>query len=156
MTQRGKGMGLDFNFDNIKLAGTQRGHLLLKVIQKKYGTTANTFDVAEKLFEGYFKNGVDFKDSAALLQYTGLLDKNSPLHVSTDELEAVVSSHLAQTQGNENVQDEVVTSMNLDLAQARQYRINGVPFFVFNNKTAVSGAQPPEVLAQAIGQSMKQ
>jgi predicted DsbA family dithiol-disulfide isomerase len=28
--------------------------------------------------------------------------------------------------------------------------VTGVPFFVFDRKYAVSGAQPPEVLAQAL------
>ena len=31
--------------------------------------------------------------------------------------------------------------------------VGGVPFFIFNGKTAVSGAQAPEALLQAIAQA---
>ena len=33
---------------------------------------------------------------------------------------------------------------------ARSLGVTGVPFFVFDRRYAVSGAQPPEVLAQAL------
>lgn len=32
--------------------------------------------------------------------------------------------------------------------QAHYMGVDGVPFFIFNNKTAVSGAQPAEVFLQ--------
>lgn len=35
-------------------------------------------------------------------------------------------------------------------AEARQLRATGVPFFVFNNKYAISGAQPQEVFQNAL------
>jgi predicted DsbA family dithiol-disulfide isomerase len=44
-------------------------------------------------------------------------------------------------------------SVAADLALARQYGITGVPFFVFNNRLAVSGAQSPEVFEQALLQA---
>jgi predicted DsbA family dithiol-disulfide isomerase len=31
--------------------------------------------------------------------------------------------------------------------------ISGVPFFIFNRRVAVSGAQPPELLADALAQA---
>ena len=40
-----------------------------------------------------------------------------------------------------------------DIATARAYGINGVPFFVFNQRVGVSGAQPVEVFEQALRQS---
>ena len=38
-------------------------------------------------------------------------------------------------------------------AQARSMGINGVPFFVFNQKLAASGAQAPEALLEAMRQA---
>ena len=35
-------------------------------------------------------------------------------------------------------------------AQARQMGVNGVPFFIFNQRLALSGAQPPEVIVEAM------
>lgn len=43
-------------------------------------------------------------------------------------------------------------AVGADLDQASAYGISGVPFFVIDGRYGVSGAQPPEVLAQAIGQ----
>ena len=39
-------------------------------------------------------------------------------------------------------------------AQARSMGINGVPFFIFNQKVAVSGAQDPASLLAAMQQAM--
>jgi predicted DsbA family dithiol-disulfide isomerase len=38
-------------------------------------------------------------------------------------------------------------------AQARQMGISGVPFFIFNQKVAVSGAQDPQALLAAMQQA---
>jgi len=40
-----------------------------------------------------------------------------------------------------------------DAEQSRRMGINGVPFFVFNQKLAASGAQPPEALLEAMRQA---
>ena len=49
--------------------------------------------------------------------------------------------------------DAYAESVADDLDQARRYGISGVPFFVFNDRLAVSGAQPPEVFTQALAQA---
>ena len=41
-----------------------------------------------------------------------------------------------------------------DLEEARGIGVNGVPFFVFDRRLAVSGAQPADVLLGAIGQAL--
>ncbi len=40
-----------------------------------------------------------------------------------------------------------------DESEARRLGITGVPFFVFDGRYAVSGAQPPSVLLDVIDQS---
>jgi predicted DsbA family dithiol-disulfide isomerase len=40
-----------------------------------------------------------------------------------------------------------------DLREARAIGVNGVPFFVFDRRPAVSGAQPAEVLGRALAQA---
>ena len=44
----------------------------------------------------------------------------------------------------------IASLVDADEAMARSLGVTGVPFFVFDRKYAVSGAQPPEVLAQAL------
>ncbi len=45
-----------------------------------------------------------------------------------------------------------LTEVEKDINEAISMRISGVPFFVFNDKYAVSGAQPQEVFKQALEQ----
>jgi predicted DsbA family dithiol-disulfide isomerase len=40
-----------------------------------------------------------------------------------------------------------------DVVLAREFGISGVPFFIFDRRYAVSGAQPPEVFARALAQA---
>ena len=46
--------------------------------------------------------------------------------------------------------DEYAVDVDADEAMARSLGVTGVPFFVFDRRYAVSGAQPPEVLTQAL------
>ncbi len=47
---------------------------------------------------------------------------------------------------------EFADAVRADIEQARRYGITGVPFFVLDERLAVSGAQSPEVFAQALAQ----
>src|SRR2546430_517800 len=40
--------------------------------------------------------------------------------------------------------------------KARAMGVNGVPFFIFNNRLSVEGAQPPEVLLDAMLEAEKE
>jgi len=47
-------------------------------------------------------------------------------------------------------QDEYLADVQADLRQAGEYGISGVPFFVFDGKYGVSGAQAPETFHQVL------
>ena len=49
--------------------------------------------------------------------------------------------------------DEDVARIEAEANSAKEAGIEGVPFFIFGNLLAVSGAHPPEHLAQAIEQA---
>ena len=44
-------------------------------------------------------------------------------------------------------------AVRADIAQAQQLGVNGVPFFVFDMRLGLSGAQPAEVFTQALEQA---
>lgn len=46
--------------------------------------------------------------------------------------------------------DRYADAVEADIEQARALGISGVPFFVFDRRLAVSGAQPPEVFTQVL------
>jgi predicted DsbA family dithiol-disulfide isomerase len=49
--------------------------------------------------------------------------------------------------------DQYAAEVRQDEAQARQLGISGVPFFVFDMRLGVSGAQPTELFTQALDQA---
>jgi predicted DsbA family dithiol-disulfide isomerase len=49
--------------------------------------------------------------------------------------------------------DQYADEVRADEAQAHSLGINGVPFFVFDRRLAVSGAQSPQILLSALHQA---
>jgi predicted DsbA family dithiol-disulfide isomerase len=89
-------------------------------------------EVAEHLFRAYFLEGANLTDQAALAR----VGERAGLD------HAALAAYLASDDGREDV-------LRAD-REARQAGIHGVPCFVFNHRTAVSGAQAPETLLQAM------
>ena len=125
----GRQVGIEFAFDRITVQpNTLNAHRLMI-----YGAKQGREDaIAESLFHAYFLEGANLSDTAALASIGARagLDR------------AALAAHLASDDGREEV-------LRADL-EARQAGINGVPFFMFNRRTTVSGAQPPESLLQAM------
>ncbi len=125
----GRDVGIDFAFDRITVQpNTLNAHRLLR-----YGAQqGRENEVAEGLFRAYFLEGANLTDPAALASVgeRAALDR------------AALVAYLASGDGREEV-------LRADRA-ARQAGITGVPFFLFNRCTAVSGAQPPDTLLQAM------
>ena len=131
----GREVGIDFAFDAIKVQpNTVDAHRLMR-----YGATHEREDaVAESLFAGYFKEGADLTDKKTLA------DIGARAGLERDLLEAYLDSD-----------EDRDTILNGDL-EARQNGVNGVPFFIFNRKVAVSGAHEPETLLKAMLDSQQE
>ena len=130
----GKEAGIDFNFDESKVANSFRGHLLIQLAKKK-----NLADAMEEaLFEAQFITGKNIDDEAVLLE-TGK---------SVGFTEEEVKNALAS--------DEMAHAVAQDGLMARQLGINAVPFFVFNDKYGVSGAQQPEHFLEVLNKSFEE
>lgn len=126
-----KEAGLKLNFDKAVVANSFHAHKLIQLAKTKgLGNEAE-----EQLFKAHFKDGQNIDDKEALLQI-GIL-------IGLDEKE-VKEAMSSDTFGEAVLKDEL---------QAQSLGIRGVPFFVFNNKYAVSGAQSPAVFLQALEQS---
>ena len=125
----GREVGIDFAFDHIRVQpNTLNAHRLML-----YGAKQGREDaVAEQLFRAYFLEGADLTNREAL---TGV-GEQAGLDC------AALAAYLASDDGRDDV-------LRAD-REARQAGINGVPFFMFNRRTAVSGAQAPETLLQAM------
>jgi len=125
----GREVGIDFAFDHILVQpNTLNAHRLML-----YGAQQGYEDrVAETLFRAYFLEGADLTDTAVLASVGERAGLNR----------AALAAYLASDDGRADV-------LRAD-RDARQADINGVPFFMFNRRTAVSGAQAPDTLLQAM------
>ena len=133
--QAAQGEGLDFDFEKLpKAINTFTLHRILTVAEADGIQPA----VKEALMKAYF---VDRQD---LTQENILIDLMKSLGWSAEKTKEIVDSDIAA--------DEVEEQMNY----YRQLGVTGVPFFIFNKKYAVSGAQPAEVFAEIIEKVAKE
>ncbi len=132
--QAAKEIGLEFDFEHAVIANSFNAHRLIQLAKAKgLGSEAE-----ELLFKAHFIDGKNIDDKEVLL-HTGVsigMDENA--------VEEALSS------------DDYAYQVRQDEAQARSLGIRGVPYFVFNDKYAVSGAQPVEVFSGALKQSWEE
>lgn len=127
--------GLDFDFEKLpKAINTFTLHRILTVAQQD-GIQA---DVKEALMKAYFVERQD------LTQENILIDLMKLRGWAVKKTEEIIHSVIAA--------DEVKEEMNY----YRQLGVTGVPFFIFNQKYAVSGAQPAEVFTEIIEKVAKE
>ncbi len=123
-----KKAGLDYNLDEVKRASSFDAHRLIHWANEQ-GKQA---EMKEKLLSAYFiesKHIADKNTLAELAEEIGL-DK-------TEALKVLNSNQFAQ---------QVID----DVEQAHKVGVQGVPFFVINDKYALSGAQPTEVFVETL------
>ncbi|HSN17236.1 MAG TPA: DsbA family oxidoreductase [Gammaproteobacteria bacterium] len=124
----GREAGIDFQFDKIgRSPNTRDAHRLLWLA----GNQGKQSRLKEALMKAYFIAGRDIGDRAVLAEVAAAAG------IAGD-----VQAFLASEGGQQEVQD--------DLATAARLQISGVPFFIFDGRYALAGAQPPEVFAQAL------
>jgi predicted DsbA family dithiol-disulfide isomerase len=123
-------VGLDYDYDHIHQTNTIKAHELLHYAKSQ----GRQLDMKERLLKAYFVDGRHvgrIEDLADLAAEIGL-DRDEVVRVLTDET--------------------YLPDVKADVAQAEAYGINGVPFFVFDEKYGVSGAQDASTFANVLGQ----
>jgi len=132
VSQAGKAVGIDFAFDRIvRQPNTLAPHALI-ALAGEHGVQEALVDV---FFNAYFLEGRDLTDPATLAELA------TGAGMPREAVEACLADE--QTRRVVAGEDE----------QAREMGISGVPFFIFNGRYAVSGAQDPATLLQAMLQS---
>ena len=124
-------VGLTYNFDSMKPANTFDAHRLAK-FAKVNGKEAV---VTEKLLHAYFTESKDignYETLADIAEAAGM-DRQETLTVLND-------------------QNAYSSDVRIDESLAQQYGITGVPFFILNQKYAISGAQPLDTFKGALEQ----
>ena len=129
-----KEVGLDFNSKNTVVANSFNAHRLIQLAKSK--GVGN--EVEEALFKAYFMEGKNIDDKETLIK-TGV-----SIGLAESEVKEIFTS------------DAFEKEVRQDETQAQSIGINGVPFFVLNNKYAVSGAQSPETFLDVLEQTWEE
>lgn len=126
----GKEDGVPYAFDKItRTPNTMDAHRLIRWSHDG----GKQHEVTERLFMSYFNGGLDIGDRAVLAKIAADAGMDS----------SEVSAKL------EN--DTDVDAVNAEVERAYRMGVTGVPCFIFAQKQGLMGAQPAEVLADAIG-----
>jgi predicted DsbA family dithiol-disulfide isomerase len=128
MTQAAKEVGLDYQFDKAIPANTFLAHQLIHFAAHNGQQGA----MKERLFAAYYLEGQNLNDVDTLVKLA------AEIGLDADTARQTLA---AGTYANEVRRDEY---------EAQQIGVRGVPFFVFDDKYAVSGAQPSEVFAEVL------
>ncbi len=131
LIQVGKNAGIDFNFDDVKVSNSFKSQMLVQLANEK----GKANEMEELLFEAYFILGKDIDDVKVLSEI------GEKLGFSTEEITNAIES------------PELKNLVNQDIEEASDLGIRGVPFFVFNQKYAISGAQPTHLFSEVLEKS---
>ncbi len=134
VAERAKSVGLEYNFDKAVISNSLEAHRIIQLAKTK--NLGN--EIEEIFFKAYFTEGRDLNDGPTLIELAEKagLDKN-------DVLEVLKSDNL------------YLKEVEHDIEEAQLIGVQGVPFFVFDRKYAVSGAQPVEAFVQTIKEGLK-
>jgi predicted DsbA family dithiol-disulfide isomerase len=121
-------VGLDFHLQQAHPANTFRAHRLLHFAATK--GVGN--ELTERLMRGYFAEGVRIGDRDELLRLA------VEVGLEPEEVAAVLDS------------DAFDAEVRADIELARAFGATGVPFFVFDRKYAVSGAQETALFTEVL------
>lgn len=134
VVQMASNAGLNYNFDKAIVANSFDAHRLIQFAKtKQLGDAAE-----ERLFKAYFIEGKNMCDASTLLE----LAKDIGLNEA--EAREVING------------DAYSSEVKKDIEEASQIGVRGVPFFVFNRKYAVSGAQPSATFVNVLEKSFSE
>lgn len=124
-------VNLQFHFDKAIVANSFNAHRLIQ-----FAKTKNLGGrIEELLFQAHFKEGKNIDDKDTLRQ----------IGLSTGLEEQAIEEALSS--------DDYAYKVRQDQAKARSFGIQGVPYFIFNDTYAISGAQPTEIFLNALQKS---
>jgi predicted DsbA family dithiol-disulfide isomerase len=123
-----KEVGLDFQMDTQILTNTFDAHRLTQYAEKK----GLMKEMTERILRAHFTESKHIGDHETLTELAVEVGMNR------EAVEKMLES------------DEMADAVRDDEQIAKQYGITAVPFFLINNKYALTGAQPTGVFVQAL------
>ncbi|MGO0061520.1 DsbA family oxidoreductase [Brevibacillus fluminis] len=131
VTQAGERVGVPFRFDRVEFKpNTLLSHNLIKVTPEAQQT-----QMVDAIYRAYFEDGQDIGNLDVLVT----IAREQGFDPETVRVQVA----------NEAKQKEIEADLHL----ARELQITGVPFFVIDEKLALSGAHPVENFLKAFEQA---
>lgn len=132
--QMGKSAGLDLKFDECVVANSFNAHRLIHFAK----ANGKQQEMKSRLFKAYFTEGKNIDDAETLIALA------KEIGLDADEAKAVLGS------------DKYAEAVRSDIQESQQLGVRGVPFFVFDRKYAISGAQPTEAFTETLEKSFSE
>ncbi|MDQ0743165.1 putative DsbA family dithiol-disulfide isomerase [Clavibacter sp. B3I6] len=132
MTALAAAEGLSYDYDALQHTNTVLAHELLHLARER----GVQLEMVERLLRAYFTEG------RHVGRVPDLVDLAVEVGLDADEVRAALESH------------RHLDDVRADQAQAVAYGIQGVPFFVIDERFGISGAQDPSVFASALGEAL--
>src|SRR5690606_8229815 len=134
LVEKAKEVGLEYNFEESIPTNTFDAHRLSHLAKEH-----DLQDKAEeRLFKAHFTDGKNLSDEQTLVEL------GVEIGLNEDEIRDMLQS------------DRFADEVENDKYAARQVGVQGVPFFVFNDKYAMSGAQPKEAFIEVLNKAYKE
>jgi predicted DsbA family dithiol-disulfide isomerase len=132
------GEGLQFRLDIARPGNTFDAHRLIHLAAAEGRQGAMQNAMKERLLAAYFTEGRVIGDRDTLLELA------AEAGVVPERARRVLES------------DDYAAEVRADEREAGELGITGVPFFVINRRYGVSGAQPADLMLQALGQAWEE
>ncbi len=123
-------VGLEYKLEQAKPGNTLAAHRLLHLAAERQLSDAAT----ERVMQAYFCESLAVGDTSALARLA------PEFGISESEVLSVLAG------------EAYIAEVRADEARANELGIRGVPFFLFDERLSVSGAQPIEVFLQALAE----
>ncbi len=124
-------VGLHYDFDQAKVANSLKSHHLIQYAKDQGKGDA----IEERLFQAYFMEGKNLAQDEAL--------------VECGEAVGLERAGILNALQDENYAYRV----KQDIQEGENLGVRGVPFFVFDRKYGISGAEPIEVFTKTLLQT---
>lgn len=130
----GNAAGIKMDFDNAVVANSFNAHRVIH-LAKANGLQQ---EMKTRLFKAYFSEGTNIDDNETLISLA------SEIGLDATEVKTVLDS------------DKYAEAVRNDVQVSQQLGVQGVPFFVFDRKYAVSGAQPSAAFLETLKKSFSE
>ena len=131
VSKMAKEVGLNYDFNKVVVANTFDAHRLIQLAK----ANNKSDETEERLFRAYFIEGKNIAD------HDTLISLGSEAGLQGDEIKRMLNSV------------EFADNVKNDVNEAHQIGVRGVPYFVFNDQYAVSGAQRTETFLDSLNKA---